>query len=164
MYSVYVSSFWGLHPRPQPGLCPWTPLGASVPRPPVLSTPLANFWLRPWFFGEKTVPIVCESKRRTVGGVDFNLAECRGGGTGRVELDDDVSTARQLGALHAHRQTGRLVCCRLMAITHVVVARRRTAAQRMYVRDADREIRRRVPCVTTTLGRRSWGILGVLTP
>jgi len=47
VHSVYVSSFWGFAPRPQPGLCPWTPLGVSVPRPPVLS-PLANFWLRPW--------------------------------------------------------------------------------------------------------------------
>ena len=154
----------GFTPDPNQGSAPGPRWGLPSPDPLFCPPPLANFWLRPWFFGEKTVPIVCESKRRTVGGVDFNLAECRGGGTGRVELDDDVSTARQLGALHAHRQTGRLVCCRLMAITHVVVARRRTAAQRMYVRDADREIRRRVPCVTTTLGRRSWGILGVLTP
>jgi len=30
---TYCFSFWGLHPRPPPGLCPWTPL-ASVPQTP----------------------------------------------------------------------------------------------------------------------------------
>ena len=36
----------GFAPGPPPGLCSWTPLGTSVPRPPLLS-PVTNSWLRP---------------------------------------------------------------------------------------------------------------------
>ena len=42
----HVSGFWGIHPRPQPGLCPWR-WGTSMPRSPLLS-PLGNPWLCPW--------------------------------------------------------------------------------------------------------------------
>jgi len=41
--STFVSGFWGLRPRPLPGLCPWTPLDPLVRRPPpskFLATPL----------------------------------------------------------------------------------------------------------------------------
>ena len=35
-FSGKLVSFWGLRPqtRPPPGLCPWTPLGDSVPQTP----------------------------------------------------------------------------------------------------------------------------------
>jgi len=35
---AFVSGFWGLRPRPPPGLCPWTPLG-DFPRPPSVLSP-----------------------------------------------------------------------------------------------------------------------------
>ena len=46
MHSVYVSSFWRLCLRTPTGALPWTSLGASIPRPPVLS-PLSKFLATP---------------------------------------------------------------------------------------------------------------------
>jgi len=41
---ICISGFWGLCPRPPPGLCPWTPLGDF--RPPGSLCPPSKPWLR----------------------------------------------------------------------------------------------------------------------
>jgi len=35
LFAQHVVGFWGLHPRPRPGLHPWTPLGDSTICPPL---------------------------------------------------------------------------------------------------------------------------------
>jgi len=48
--SIYVFSFWGLHPQtPTRAVLLMDPAGeTSVPSSPVLSHSKTNFWLRPW--------------------------------------------------------------------------------------------------------------------
>ena len=43
---------------PLPGLCPWTPLETSVPRPLVLHPPLPNSWIRACLFAGKIASII----------------------------------------------------------------------------------------------------------
>ena len=49
-----VVSFWGLCPRPSPGLCPWTPLGDFAAKPPDFCSPGNNSWLRHWLTPQQT--------------------------------------------------------------------------------------------------------------
>jgi len=49
---AFVSGFWRLCPRPSPGLCPWTPMGTSVPQTPSI-VPHSKFLATPLMIEEK---------------------------------------------------------------------------------------------------------------
>ena len=50
---ICISGFWGLCPRPPPGLCPWTPLGDFRPQTPC-AHPTSKLWLHHCFISQLT--------------------------------------------------------------------------------------------------------------